>query len=121
MSFLRQFDQTYHKHWLLKCQLKKESHESLRNIPGLFNAASVERASRYLPSLSDQLEQTVMGRTPQQSPFLLLAEPQTYLLQSSGKGQRIPSIKGNTSVVSGHCSDPNLLGRYFRSGSGTGF
>ena len=51
MSFLRQFDQTYHKHWFLKCQLKKESHESLRNIPRLFNAASVERVSRYLPSL----------------------------------------------------------------------
>lgn len=53
--------------------------------------------------------------------FLLLAEPQTYLLQNSGKGERIPSIKGNTFVVSGHCGDPNLLGRYFRSGSGTWF
>ena len=53
--------------------------------------------------------------------FLLLAEPQTYLLQNSGKGEKIPSIKGNTCVVSAHRSDPNLLGRFFRSGSGTRF
>lgn len=110
----------YHKHWFLKCQLK-ENQERLEEHSQAFQCSLCRESIHALPSLVCWPgEQTTLG-VPQGNLLFYCWQSLRHLLQNPGKGEEMPSVKGNTCVVSAHRSDPDLLGRYFRSGSGTRF